>query len=89
MIEETLNERHNTYGVFADLARTTFAIREVIYAELEKRNKVLDPDQLYALEMIIVKIGRLINGDASHEDSWKDIAGYSQLIVDRLNGRLR
>lgn len=87
MINQVLNERHKTYGAFADLARATFAIREVVYAELEKRNKSLDPDQLYALEMIIVKVGRLINGDASHRDTWADICGYSQLIVERLDGR--
>ena len=34
--------------------------------------------------MICHKIGRIINGDANYEDSWRDIAGYAQLVADRL-----
>lgn len=89
MIDETLDARGETYGKFVDLARTTYAIRSVIEAELEARNKVLDPDMMYAIEMIVVKLSRVINGDARHADSWHDIAGYSQLVADRLNGRSR
>lgn len=89
MIDETLDARGETYGKFIELARTTFAIRNVIAAELEARGKVLEPDMLYAIEMIVVKLGRLINGDPRHLDSWTDIAGYATLIADRLNGRIR
>jgi hypothetical protein len=89
MIEETLNARHDKYGFFVDLCRTTYAIREVVNAELESRNKVLDPDQMYALDMILVKIGRIINGDPNYDDNWRDISGYATLVADRLNGRMR
>lgn len=65
MIEETLNARHDKYGYFIDVCRTTYAIRHVIAAELEARNKVLEPDQLYAIEMIAVKLGRIINGETN------------------------
>lgn len=89
MIEETLNARHDKYGFFVDLCRTTYAIREVVNAELESRNKVLDADQMYALDMILVKIGRIINGDPNYDDNWRDISGYATLVADRLNGRMR
>ena len=46
-------------------------------------------DQAEALEMIVHKIARIINGDADYSDSWRDIAGYAMLISDRLEGRPR
>jgi len=89
VIDETLDARHAKYGYFEDVCRTTYAIRNVIEAELEARGKVLAPDQMYAIEMIAVKLGRIINGDPNYDDNWRDISGYATLIVDRLNGRLR
>lgn len=38
-----------------------------------------------ALDIITQKIGRIINGDANYADSWQDIAGYAQLVANRLN----
>jgi hypothetical protein len=38
------------------------------------------------LDMICHKIGRIINGDPDYADSWHDIAGYAQLVANRLNG---
>jgi len=35
------------------------------------------------------KIGRILNGDPNWSDSWHDIAGYAQLVANRLNGRWR
>ena len=37
--------------------------------------------------MIFHKIGRIINGDPDYADSWHDIAGYAQLVANRLNGK--
>jgi hypothetical protein len=36
--------------------------------------------------MIAHKIGRIVNGDPDHVDSWVDIAGYAQLVADELQG---
>lgn len=49
----------------------------------------LQPDQQEALDMICHKIGRILNGDPDYADSWHDIAGYAQLVADRLNGVTR
>ena len=45
--------------------------------------------QAEAMDMIIHKIGRIINGNPDVVDHWLDIAGYAQLVADRLNGRIR
>ena len=39
--------------------------------------------------MIQHKIGRILNGDQTYDDSWKDIAGYATLIVNELNGEIK
>ncbi len=42
------------------------------------------PDQRQALEMIQVKVARILNGDPNWEDSWQDISGYATLVLNRL-----
>lgn len=85
-ITTTLNQRGARYGAFIGHAKVTQALKRVMAEELAARAKALDDDQWEALEMIAHKIGRIINGDANYDDSWRDIAGYAQLVCDRLNG---
>jgi hypothetical protein len=72
-----------------DHAAVSQRLKKVIWEELATRDKQLAADQAEALEMIMHKIGRIINGDADYDDSWRDIAGYSMLVCDRLNGVVR
>lgn len=88
-INETLNERGSRYGTFVGHAEVTQAIKRVMAEALAKRNKTLDDDQWESLEMVAHKIGRIINGDPNYSDSWVDIAGYAQLVADRLEGKVR
>jgi hypothetical protein len=41
-------------------------------------------DQREAFEMNAHKVGRILNGDPNWPDSWHDIAGYAQLVANRL-----
>jgi len=84
-----LEERGGRYGCFVDHAEVSQRLKKVIWEELATRDKQLASDQAEALEMIMHKIGRIINGDADYDDSWRDIAGYSMLVCDRLNGVVR
>jgi hypothetical protein len=88
-VNATLQERGNRYGIFLEHAIVTMRLKQVISQELEVRKKSLDADQQEALDMICHKIGRIVNGDPDYADSWHDIAGYAQLVADRLNGELR
>lgn len=81
---EILKERGQRYGRFDGHANVTQRLKQVIATELHIRRKKLANDQQEALDMICHKIGRIINGDANYEDSWRDIAGYAQLVADRL-----
>ena len=85
-LTDTLQQRGSRYGKFTGHAEVTQTLKAVIAAALSKRDKTLVPDQQEALDMICHKIGRIINGDENYDDSWIDIAGYAQLVADRLRG---
>jgi len=82
MITEILDERGKRYGKFKDHAEISQRLKYVVR---DRRDVLLD-DQREALEMICHKIARILNGDPNYADSWIDIAGYAQLVADRLQG---
>jgi len=85
-ITATLEERGSRYGKFTGHAEITMALKRMISSHAAARGCVLADDQQEALDMICHKVGRIINGDPNYADSWIDIAGYAQLVADRLNG---
>ena len=85
-IEETLKERGARYGRFVDHAEVTTQLFKAAFLTLDGAQGRLSADQFEALHMIFHKIGRIIAGDPNYADSWHDIAGYAQLVADRLNG---
>ena len=85
-ITTILTERGNRYGKFTGHAEVTQMLKTVVASALVKRNKTLAPDQQESLDMILHKIGRIVNGDPDYDDSWVDIAGYAKLVADRLQG---
>ena len=88
-VDETLNRRHETYGYFIGVAEISQDFKKQLFYYLTARNKDLAPDQTEALEMILHKIARIVNGDENHIDSWHDISGYATLVADRLKGNIR
>ncbi len=83
-VEETLEERGSTYGHFRTGAHIMQDLK-YIARSTQGWNK-MEPFQREALDMILHKIGRLLNGDPNHVDSWHDIAGYATLVEKILNG---
>jgi hypothetical protein len=88
-IDATLTERGKRYGVFKDHAVKTQQIKRLFHDQCGLRWGAMKDDQREALEMIAHKLGRIFNGDPDYADSWHDIAGYAQLVADRLNGDSR
>lgn len=80
VLDVTLKERGNTHGRWRDQASRTFAIKSVMHTA-EQWNS-LTPGQQEALDMIAVKIGRILEGDPSFKDHWHDIGGYAKLEED-------
>lgn len=92
-VNAVLNERGSRYGKFKDHAEITIALKQVARDHLKAQGINIDVKltayQKEALDMIFHKIGRILNGDPYYTDSWVDIAGYAQLVVDELEGRGR
>ena len=86
---ELVDERGKVYGTFEGTAMTSQRFKTLLEEELILRRKVLAPDQHEALELIITKLARIINGNSDYADNWKDIAGYATLVADRLEGNPR
>lgn len=88
-VDKILDDRHETYGYFINQATVSQEFKKILFHELAARNKDLAPDQIEAIEMILHKIARIVNGDEDHIDSWHDISGYATLVADRLKGNVR
>lgn len=72
---EVLDERQRQYGDFASRCAITQALKRAM-TDTPNWSRLSDA-QREALEQIATKIGRLLNGDPNHRDSWQDIAGYA------------
>jgi hypothetical protein len=83
---EVLNEREKTHGDFEVTARLSNRLKGVWKEEAIALTKagVLTDVQVESLDMICMKIARIISGDHNCKDSWDDIAGYANLVSERL-----
>lgn len=85
--DQLITERGSRYGKFKDGADIMQSLKDVM-RDVDGWNN-LTASQKEALDMIQHKIGRILNGDPTYDDSWKDIAGYATLIVNELNGEVK
>lgn len=84
-IDATLSERGQRYGKFEDHAEHSIAIKAVLFTLMgEEKAHTLKADQVEAICMIAHKLARITNGDPHYDDSWRDVAGYAQLVANRL-----
>lgn len=83
-ITKILTQRGKTYGNFLGQAAITKRLKDEMRGTIGWKR--LPPDMQEALEMLAVKCARILNGDPYYLDNWQDIAGYAQLVADRLKG---
>lgn len=82
-----LDERAQNYGKFIEGATIMQGFKQ--YMHMADNWRSLAPDQREALDMIMHKIGRILNGNPDIRDHWIDVSGYATLVADRLEGRIR
>ena len=82
-IDDVLKERGSRYGEFKDHAEISQLIKFALF-EAHGKELRLSADQRESLEMIAHKLARIVNGDPNYLDSWVDIVGYSQLVIDLI-----
>lgn len=85
-IDKTLDSRAQDYGKFIQGAEIMQMLKRMVHNYIEARGTKLAFDQREAIDMIIHKLGRIINGNPDKVDTWVDIAGYAKLVADRLEG---
>jgi len=72
---DILSERQKTHGDFHDVADTSQILRSIIRGKAKK----LYHWQIEALEMIALKMARILSGNPDEPDHWDDIIGYARL----------
>lgn len=79
MIERAplLVERQSTHGSFVENARISQQIKAVMHSSSEWKR--LLPPKREALDMIALKISRILSSDVAYKDHWDDISGYALL----------
>lgn len=80
---ELVSERHNTHGDWFEQS----CLQSLIKADMHgaPRWHLLSASQKEALDMIAVKVSRIVSGDPGYADHWDDIMGYALLgKSDRL-----
>jgi hypothetical protein len=74
-MKDIISERAKTHGDWDTQSQLSQDLKRRIWRE----DANLTLQQQEALEMICVKIARIVCGDANHKDSWLDISGYAHL----------
>lgn len=77
--DSLLQERGTTHGSFLDNAVIAQETKHIWHnsPNWEKMNAI----QREALDLIAIKISRVLSGDANHLDHWSDVAGYATLAT--------
>lgn len=81
-IHNTLEQRGSRYGSFEGHAEIVQSLKLIMHNTPNWNG--LSVDKKEALDMIMHKIGRILNGDPEYQDSWHDIGGYAKLIERNL-----
>ena len=82
-INKILKERNAQYGDF----KTECIIISLIKGSIKGWAGGLGqmkPHHEHAVDMIIMKLVRIVNGDPEYIDNWRDIEGYSKLVADLM-----
>ena len=80
--ESILTDRAPTHGDFTDNSRFVQASKLLLRSTPNWSS--LEPYMQEAMDMTIHKYARALYGDFMFEDTFKDVVGYNQLIVDAM-----
>jgi hypothetical protein len=72
-VDKALVEREKTHGDYRDDAAMSQHLKDVMRCSPKWGD--LETDMRESLDMIALKIGRILSGNPRHKDHWEDIAG--------------
>lgn len=82
-VEDTLKERgsrYNVNGTYSDHGDLTQGMKALCRSHRGWFS--LHSGHKEAVDMILHKLARVINGDPYYDDNWRDIGGYAKLAED-------
>lgn len=79
-VDATLIVRDQTHGAYHDVASLYCGLKGTISDFVRKEGKLIPTDVEMSLDMILVKIARIVAGNPLFHDHWHDIEGYARLI---------
>lgn len=85
-IDQILEIRERTHGSFSENAFVAQQLKGIVRMS-PNYNKFI-PEQAEAIDMILHKIARAVNGDPMNLDTFADIVGYAQLAYDAMKAHL-
>ena len=77
-----LVEREKTHGSFERNAEVSQKLKAIFYFYHDNEKEKLRPIHREALDMIALKLSRILSGQANYKDHWDDIAGYAKLASE-------
>lgn len=81
-ISNLLGERQNTHGTYSEVSSICQAIKRTMRQSSGWDH--LGNEHAEALEMIAMKIARILSGNSNFADHWEDIEGYARLVSNEL-----
>lgn len=81
--QATIEERETSHGSYYHQARTAQELKKLIHDHSHGWAS-LSVEQRESLDMIAVKISRILNGNPNEPDHWRDLAGYATLVANTL-----
>lgn len=89
VVDATLAERGGRYGLFKDNSKVYMALMDIVHTSPNAQAGKLSPEAYHALGNISTKLARLLTGDPTYYDNWRDIAGYATLMDAICRGEER
>lgn len=81
-VSRILAVRSDTHGDFSDNARIAQSAKE-LWRTTPNWHKMA-PYQREAIDLLTIKLARILSGDYDCEEHWNDLAGYPSLVSGRL-----
>lgn len=82
---EILHSRGKKYGDYSRMANIAQGMKA--QARSGASWPAMPPHQRESIEMILLKIARMVEGDPNEQDNFDDILGYATLMKDRMANR--
>lgn len=76
-----LVERGKTHGSFTMNAQFSQSLKAIMQSDTAGY-ATMDPAHREALDMIALKLSRILSGQPGFKDHWDDIAGYAKLASE-------